>query len=204
MDQAGKTPTPVQKPSHIRTIALIIGLFFVTAFLLYIALAPGKNSAPKKVAQPITPKPTKVMGHTLLSLSPRNAVISSYSGSLDVLIDSHGDKVTGVQLDISYDPKIVTNVAILPGDFFAKPQVLLKNIDPALGKIFYILVLPPQEKAATGSGKVATISFSANGTSTVSFGPKTKVTAEGAATSVLLQTQDATVTTSQTLRTPSQ
>ena len=98
-----------------------------------------------------------------------------------------------MQLEITYDPKVVTNVDIKPGTFLTQPFVLLKKIDQTNGTISYALGANPNQKPPTGQGTVAIISFSTvygtTATQTVfNFSAKSEVTAVGYAQSVLKQT----------------
>lgn len=184
-----------------RTIFLILGLFVVVVILLYVALSSGNPSSQQSAPQQKTTQtsPAPVIGHTQLSLSPAQLVVppSSQSGSIDVLINANGDKVTGVQLAMTFDPTIITNVVVTPGSFLPQATALLNSVDQQKGTVFSAFVLPPSQKAVTGTGTVATITFTKTvkvGTTTLSFGDQTKVTAEGVTVSVLKQATGGTIT----------
>lgn len=178
-----------------KTVGLIIALILVTGILVYTAVAP-KQPAP---ATPSTTTPTTpaVLAQTTLALSPSLLSLSSNSGSLNVVIDSGSNKITAVQLELSYDPKMLSAVDITPGAFFDKPVTLIKTIDDKNGKISYALGIAPTGLAKSGQGAVATITFSSaqqTGQATqITFSPKTLVTAEGANSSVLKATSGAAV-----------
>jgi hypothetical protein len=183
-------PTPAEeKVSWMpkKTFILILLLVLITLGLLAIALLPITKSP--TVAKP-TPA-TLAYAQTTLSFSiPVNTNLDNYS--TDVLISTGDNKTTAVQLEISYDPKILTNVDIKPGAFFTSPVVLLKKIDTVNGRISYALGINPNQKAIAGSGTVATISFSTvSGTTAtqtpINFELKTAATAVGYAQSVLKQ-----------------
>jgi flagellar basal body-associated protein FliL len=184
------TQVPVEKKSGWmpkKTFILILLLVLITLGLLAIALLPIIKS-------PTVTKPTPATlayAQTTLSFSPPvNAALNSYS--TDVLISTGDNKTTAVQLEISYDPKILTNVNVLPGAFFTSPVVLLKKIDTVNGRISYALGINPSQKPTGGSGTVATISFSTVSGITATQAPinfelKTAATAVGYAQSVLKQ-----------------
>jgi len=184
-------PTPVEPKTgwmpH-KTILLFLLLLVITMGLLAIALIPNVKNL--TVAKP-TPVPSLTYAQTNLSVStPVSTALNSYS--TDVLISTGSNKITAAQLEISYDPTVLTNVTIEPGPFFTTPVVLLKKIDTVNGKISYALSINPSQKPISGSGTVATVTFStisgaAAMQTPINFEPKTAVTAVGYAQSVLKQ-----------------
>lgn len=177
-----------------RTIGLIIALIVVTSFLLAIALSPQKTTVSKPA--PVLPTPTPV-AKTIIFLSPNPLVTSSTSATVDVNIDTKGNNITAVQLELSYDPRLLTVVDASPSGFFNNPLVLLENIDTQNGKISYALAIPPAGAPKRGSGIVATISFKTKmdvGQKTeINVLPKTMVTATGVTSSVLKQARGTTI-----------
>lgn len=178
-----------------RTLALIIILVIITAVLFKIAITPSGVNLPGISNKTTGPTPTPVE-QTSLYLSPSTLAVSSPSGSVDVDIDTSLNKVSAVQLELSYDPRAISIVDINPGTFFEQPGTLLKTIDAASGRISYALVVPPNLPAKQGKGTVAKIQFMvlSQGQSTaISFLPKTQVTAEGVNSSVLKLSTGATI-----------
>lgn len=167
-----------------RTFALIIVLVIVTSILIALAVTPQKPSAPLVVA----PTPTPA-AQTALAFSPNPLTIASASATVDVLVDTKINGVTAVQLELSYDPKVITNIDVKPGSFFTNPAELLKTIDAKEGKISYALGILPSDAPKKGQGVVATITLSTNlalnQPTRISFLPKTLVTASGVTSSVL-------------------
>ncbi|HUD09268.1 MAG TPA: cohesin domain-containing protein [Patescibacteria group bacterium] len=186
------SPMPVEKKSGWmprKTLILIIVLVIITIGLLAIALLPNIKSP---ISVRLTPAPsTPSYAQTELSFSaPVSTTLNNYS--TDVLISTGDNKTTAVQLEISYDPKILTNVSITPGTFLTNPVVLLKKIDAVNGTISYALGINPSQKPTNGSGTVATVTFSAVATAAatqtpINFEPKTEATAVGYSQSVLGQ-----------------
>lgn len=190
-----------------KTLLLILGLAAITILLIVVAVTPKKQiTSPQTPKAVITPEIKKA--NTLLSFSPASLSVSSNSGSLDVTIDPKGDKITGVQLEIKYDPAVLSDVNITPSDLFKNALVLRKNIDKTKGDISFVLGVPPTTDAEKGEGKVAVITFNVldktNGQTVVRFLPDTLVTAEGLNYSVLKKTTDATIifTPANTVTTP--
>jgi hypothetical protein len=186
--------TTTQKNMSTRTLGLIIFLILVSGVLIYTA---GIQKTPQQTQTSI---PTPVVmpvaiGNTILSLS--SGIVSAYNtNTVNLMIDSQGDNVTAVQGEISYDPAMVTNVHLTQGTFFENPIVLFNQIDQKNGRISYAIAIQPQGQAQMGVGTVATISYNlmpgAKGPITFTFLPKTKVTAEGIAQSVLKTATGAT------------
>jgi hypothetical protein len=172
-----------------RTFLLIVLLVVITVSLLALALLPSF----KNILVTTTSKPAAVLSYAQTELSfstPTTATPSGYK--TDVLISTGENKVTAVQLEIKYDPKVLTNVDVKAGTFFATPIILLKKIDTVSGRITYVLGISLGNKAAVGIGTVATITFAPLSNQTtvktpINFEPKTAVTAVGYAQSVLLK-----------------
>jgi len=174
-----------------RTIILIIVLTAITAVLLALALTQRK-----KVPTTVTPqKPQAQVAYASTTLEISSSPVSSSSQSAkssyttDVTIDTGGDKVTAVQLELKYDPKAISNVAMKPGSFFTKPAELIKKVNSKDGTVSYALGINPGEKGVSGTGIAATITYTEigqTGTYTqINFLPKTLVSAEGNDKSVL-------------------
>ncbi|MCL5439276.1 MAG: cohesin domain-containing protein [Patescibacteria group bacterium] len=162
-----------------KTLALIGGLFIITAILIYMAVSPNKGITPTSIIS--RPSPAAVAS-SMLTLSPNPLVLSSQSGSVNVDLNSGTNRVTGVQLELQYDPKVLTNIEVTPGTFFDNPVVLSKNIDPVKGLISYMIAIQPiNGTPKKGAGTVATITFQAQGnpgqTSEIKFREKTAVSA---------------------------
>jgi len=169
-----QTPvTPVEKtqPSVAfmpqRTLVLILVLALVVVGLFVVTLIPSA----KKLT--VTTKPHALApltyAQTTLKLSP----VQSTNGvsSSDVVISTGKNKVTAVHLEISYDPKVLTNVDIKPGTFFNSPVVLSKKTDKVNGIITYDLAVSLGQSGVLGTGTVATLSFSTVTGTTVASTP---------------------------------
>lgn len=185
-----------------QTFALLSFLVLIAGVLVYLAVSqPSEEARPEPTTEKAA-KPTPSLIQTVLSLSPSTVEVSSAAGSVDVNINSASNSVTGVQLELSYDPTVLSDVTVSPASFFETPSVLINKIDAKNGKISYAIVIPPTGAAKKGAGNVATIKFNvlrgAKTSSTqIQFLPKSIVTAEGLGYSVLKSTSDATVIISQ-------
>lgn len=176
-----------------RTLFLIFALFIITSVLLIMALY---NPNPKPPAPP-PPIAEKQINQTVLSFGqPLAATPSSllsqpavFSYSVPIEISTGDNRVTAVQLELQYDPEVLTDVAVAPGTFFAKPEILLKQIDQKTGRITYAFGVGLTDNPIAGTGTVAILSFSAKNINaqetTITFLPKSLVTAEDNVGSVL-------------------
>lgn len=173
-----------------QTLLFITFLLIATIALLIIAIYsnnPTNVKTPEKQASfTIAQTSIFLQSKPVLRVNP-NSTIPTYG--IDVNVSTKENKVTGIQLELSYDPKVLKNVDILPGSFFEDPMVLLKKVDQVNGRISLVLGVRLGQKGVTGLSRVATITFQ-DGSPTraltdIVILPKTQVSAEGTAKSVL-------------------
>jgi len=175
-----------------KTLGLVIFLAIIASLLVYIALSPQKqieNSIPQKLS-------SEPLQDTTLSILPvQKETGSNYSSVIS--IDTGKNKVTAVQIELAYDPNILQNLTITPSDFFPNSLELLNNVDTKNGRISFALTVPADEDGIKGSGNLAQISFFRSSQSAsqtfIMFLPKTEVSAQNTAVSVLKQAKDAVI-----------
>lgn len=162
----------------------VAAIVVITGVLLVLSITSKNHistSSPLKETE-VDPAQTSLY----FSDSPR---ISSASGTydMDINIDTNQDKVTLVQLELSYDPKQLVRVDIQPGSFINNSVIVQKNVDPFNGRIKYWLGTQPNQTGIKGKGVVATITFVkiGSGSAQIIFLPKTSVSASGTNESVL-------------------
>ena len=181
------TPQTAKKGLPKQTVVFLTFLIAVTLVLLGLAVYTQKIVPPSP-----TTTPNKVLfppyAHTELTLAaPKQTGLNTYTTQVN--ISSGTDKITAAQLELSFDPKVLLNVQISPGSFIQNPVVLLKNVDQQNGRISLALGVPLGQKGISGNGTIATITFTeaptATGSTLLDFLPKTAVTAQGVAQSVL-------------------
>lgn len=161
-----------------RTLLLIL-LLIVSAVGL-VSLSLNTKPAPT-ISLPVSLAQTTIVLST--PVASTSGVITS-----DVLINTHGNIATAVQLEFSYSPNDLGNFDIKAGPFLKQPVELFKKIDSDNGRVSYALGTGLGQKGTQGQGVVATISFTklkTAGTTSISFLPKSLVSAEGIAKSVL-------------------
>ncbi len=171
-----------------QTMAFVTFLIAVTILLLGLAVYTQKVVTPTPTQKPQAVFPS--YAKTVLKLTPpSNSPSLPNTYSTNVSIETNGDKITAAQLELSFDPKVLTNVQITPGPFIQNPVILLKKVDQANGRISLALGIPLGQNGTSGTGTIATITFSevptATGSTILDFLPKTAVTAKGIAQSVL-------------------
>lgn len=179
-----------EKIKRNKTPLLIILLTVLTGFLVIIAIAPKRPS--------ITPPP----GQEQEIVTPAETVLGMESTSLptaatqtvNVVADSGTNKVTGVQLELSFDPTLISSVKVGPGTFISDPVELLNKVDLETGRITYVVGVPIGSSGMQGKGVVATISYTEIGAkgklSEIKFLPKTLVAIEGFSATALKEAID--------------
>lgn len=175
-----------------KTWLLVTGLVILTAVLLVISLntksLPGLPSVTEEVK--------KDFAYTSLIFSdePRPSTISG-TFDLDININTDKNEVTGVQLELDFDPKALTRVDIRAGDFLINRAVLIKNIDIKNGRVTYAIGNRPGQAAVKGAGVIAVLSFSkvSGDQTSINFLPHTAVSAPGYNQSVLRETVSAVI-----------
>ena len=175
-----------------KTNLLVAGLVLLTAVLLIISL-----TSQNPINLPGGSKDIKTgFANTSLAFSQTPRVgTSSGIYEMDINIDSKDNKVTGAQLELTYDPKVLENVDIRPGGFLDNPVVIVKSVDETKGIIKFWLGNRIEEPGIKGDGTIAVISFSklGAGQTQINFLPKTSISAEGIDQSVLRQTISAII-----------
>ncbi len=187
MPPVGGQPTGSFMSLPRRTTFFIAALALITVFLLYLAITQYPGSVKKT---PTAPKPTPTpVAQTVLSLELQPATSSSKMRTVDVHIDSGGNEVTAVQLELSFDPAAFSSVTATPASFFANPDVLFKDLNMKTGNFTYALGITPTQLPVKGAGTVIELQLlpaaSASGSTVVKILPKSLVTAKGVVQSVL-------------------
>lgn len=186
-----------------KTLALISGLVVVTIVLFIIALRAGQQqqapASPQSTTMAHQPTPM-VPAHTVLELGPNPLkIVPGGQGSVSVNINTSDNDVTAVQLELGYDPHILSNVKVTAGPIFTNPVVLIDKNNPVAGRYTYAFGITPSAQPVKGTGVAATITFTVSpnalGKSTqLGLLPTSLVTARGVAQSVLKSTMGTTLT----------
>lgn len=155
-----------------QTLILIIFLTLFTAGLLILAL--NKSSYQPKIAYKL-PIPSitvkKSVADTLLLFGDLEVVPSSTASGtvqpkfdkylLPILVKTGTNKITAVQLEMAFDPNVLTNIDIKPSNFLEGPIILINEINSRSGRISYALGIAPSasESGKQGEGTLATLTF---------------------------------------------
>lgn len=186
------------------TLALIVGLIALTIVLLFAATRTGQQQPPTQT-QPTPSVPTSSPSptppaYTTLELSPNPVTVTAGTGKIDVLINTNQNTMSGVQLELSFDPKAITNVVVTPGTLIQNPLILaeLNKIDQETGRISYAQFVQSTQSEFKGQGVIATITFSKVATTPltetqIEFMPKTTISQTGISPSVLKSSTGTTV-----------
>lgn len=186
-----------------KTIALITGLVLITVVLFVVALQGTKQEKTPPPAtetqQQTAVQPTEATpAHSVLALTPNPvSVQAGQKGSVDVTLDASDNKVTAIQLEISYDPAAITNVQVTPGPLFLNQNVLINRGDVQKGTLTYAVGITPKSTPVVGTGVAATITFTAksgaSAQSQLTLQPTSLVTAQGVRNSVLKSATGTTI-----------
>lgn len=165
--------------SNRRIITTILGVFILTASLAVGAyLVQNAN------------KRTKASG-VILTLSPSTTAPGvNQTVTVAVAMDTQGLSVCGSDLQIKYDPNLLTLTSWQAGTFLPVVLTPPANSSTSLGNYLTLSVGCDPTAPKTGTGIMATAVFSAkaNGSTTISFGPGTDVAAIGQASNNVVGT----------------
>jgi hypothetical protein len=159
----------------IRTIILILVLTALTGILVVLAINNERQAAtdtqPSRAVD-ITPTLEKT---GVIEFTPATVVLASGSGrtTVDVSVDTKEHMVDGVQLELLYDPAVLSNVSItVPQDnFFGESgefSNILNEVDSERGRVSYWLGISPIAQSKKGEGVIAQLSFTVNPNADVS------------------------------------
>lgn len=180
-----------------KTLALIVGLVLVTIILFIIALRTGQDAGKTGDGTTMQPSPTPHVVSVLMLDPNPVAVVSGKQGEVNVILTPSYNKVTAVQLEIQYDPLMVSDVEVEPGPLFPNAVVLINTNDVETGTITYAFGISPSQKPVVTAGLVAKLTFTARGVigkqSQIIIQPTSLVTAQGVADSVLSSATGTTV-----------
>ncbi len=136
---------------------LLIVLFGILLFSF--TKRPVKQHSFAELLPSTKTKPKSLASLTLLP----NPLIASPGAApiITVVIDAQNiDKAPSlIQLEIGYDPTVLLEPEIKPGDFFTNPRVVLATINQNTGRISYAL---ESDKASKQTGTVAVLTFFLN------------------------------------------
>lgn len=178
-----------------KTLILIAVLITITVFLLGLAISLSNQRQAVTVTASVTPTPS-VEKTANIAFSPASLDLSSGSSSavVSLMVDTGKVPVTGVQIELVYDPAVITDLKLLPADttnsLFGEPGSYMNLFTDSRtpGDITYAIAINPTGNPIGGTGSVGKISFNVvkgKPTAQISFGKKTIVTARTTQQSIL-------------------
>jgi len=140
---------------------ILLLLLLTLALIIYIVKIPPK---PATISSPIplislSPTPTLPAESSLSFIPDTIYTPAGQNGKASIQLNSQSTYPTGAQLELAYDPAILTEITLTPGTLFPKSTVLLNNNDEATGRISYALSLDKNEKPQNFSGTTAIVKF---------------------------------------------
>lgn len=182
-------------PKIFAVILVIVVLLGTGFFWLASVKKPTitQNSKSKVLPTPVPAKTEKPVSQTILMFGNLSALSSSKTYSLPIIIQAEKNAVTGIQIELNYDPQAITSVNIAPGSFFTNPVILFKTIDIVNGRVSYAIGINPQNQGIKKKeGIAAILSFKASSpisqTTAISFLENSLVTTEEIDGSILNST----------------
>ncbi len=161
---------------------IVLLLFLICAVTIYIIKNPKK---PNTLSSPITlpyssSTPTFPTESSLSFIPDTIYTLAGQKNEVNIRINSQGKYATGAQLELAYDPTILTDITLTPGTLFPNPNILLNNNDEKSGRISYALSLNSNDKPRNFSGTTAIIKFKVRentleNQTTIYFLPKTTI-----------------------------
>jgi hypothetical protein len=186
---------------HKQTIILIAVLAVVTMILIYLAVI-NQNILKTNTTKAV---PTQAPVQKTAKVYFNPSTISATTGTIesaDIMVSSD-TPVAGVQAEMQYDPKAITNVKITPDvdstAFFGSDSTILFNdVTATTGRISYAIAISANGTGKSGSGKIGTITFTkalgATTSTQIKFLDKTLVSQLNVTESVLKDTMPLTIT----------
>ena len=182
-----------------KIIALCIAVALASVALLLYA-RPPMSSTPANKENKEVKRNVPQFPETTLNLSPDSLTLSgSGSATIDVMINTGQNQISGAQLEIRYDPTKITITDMVPGDFFPNVTPLLNTHDRGRGRIDYVLAFTEEAQFKTGTGNVVTMNIMRNpnatsaATTQIDFLPKTSVRNRDQQTSLLKNSGSTTI-----------
>lgn len=159
-------------------------VFLPAIFIIFISIfLVSKNMSPKNtpvITPIITPAISKTDDSTLYFYPDTLIAKRGQDNEASIQIETHGKLPTLLQLEMAYDPSVLTQVTLFPGDIFQQSDILLNENDESTGRISFAFALPPAISPQHTSGNAARIKFrvlknTLQNETTIYFLPKTSI-----------------------------
>lgn len=182
---------------------IVLAVILTVGFVLVVSGVIGPRNSTQKTKSATLPNFDSIPKTASLYFSPPVLNTPSNPVKVDIMVETGGQEISGTQLELQYNPKILQNVTISsPKDsFFGSPsdyKILYTKNDPANGTVSFTIAANNRSLAKKGNGKVASLSFTVApqasvSSTTLSFAPTTLVTIFGANQTILKEAAGLTV-----------
>lgn len=163
----------------ILVLLILFSLTAATAFLTRDTVPTGsqQNRTSDKIQK------TSVNPKAVLNFSPANLDLAyGQTGSVSLRVIYQGDKPDFAQIELGYDPEIITDISVTPGNFFESPSVVLDSIDDYSGRASFAIKSLDKQAQSDYDDVLVNISFRITGrnadSAIIYFLPKTKMSAD--------------------------
>jgi hypothetical protein len=132
---------------------------------------------------PASPHPSFIP-QSILSFTPENLNINpGETIHADISISSPGIYPSLIQLELAYDPEVISQISITQGDSFQNSEILLNENNQKTGRISYALSQNETPKSGLESATVAKLTIKTDprphpGHTSIYFLPKTTILSE--------------------------
>lgn len=137
-------------------------LILITAVLIFASVTTKQPTTPEPIATQSTRQ------YATLSFSPENLTITptdTGTQSVDIILDTGGKEVFGAQIELQFDPNVISNIEITKpaSSFFGENSTeLINKVSSETGLGTYAIVLSASESEKIGKGPIATVKFQVN------------------------------------------
>lgn len=139
-------------------LLLLLLTFTITIYIIKIPKKPTTLSSPIPLIS-LSPTPTLPAESSLSFIPDTIYTPAGQNGEASIRLNSQSIYPTGAQLELAYDPAILTEITLTPGTLFPKSTVLLNNNDEATGRVSYAISLDKNQKPQNFSGTAAILKF---------------------------------------------
>lgn len=185
---------------------ILVGIFIVGLILIFFGKPSPQQPSASDTAK-MKPTPTYIpynVPQTMLSIVSESETIDEHDSKrnsnipLVLFLSSKENKISSVQLEVSYDPKALKFVSIEGVSLLAGKHVFLRKIDEVNGRISFGAENTPGKRQAPiqGTEELAELVFKplkTTGTTEVKMLPESVIKAEGITGSSLVKTKNITL-----------
>jgi hypothetical protein len=157
---------------------IILFLLFLLALGIYVKLVYDPSfwhTASLSFSKPVSEESGK--NADLLFFPAHITVSAGQDQKVAVVIRPLNTLASLIELDIAFDPAVLENIQVLPGNYFTHPAIPISQIDYSSGRITYVLEgnIMTHEKGIVAYISFATLPVYQTVQTKISFLPKTLI-----------------------------